>query len=331
MKAPVGEYVVEYQGRDITADIRASVLDITFTDELQGTSDTLDLRIHDADGVWRDDWFPATGDKISVALGWAGAPLLQCGTFVLDEPEFSGPPDIVTLKGVAVPPTTRVRSRRSRGFDALKLRDLVNQVAGDLGLQVVGEPPDITYTRVTQRDETDLFFLRRLATEHGFAFSIRDSGQGGRLIFFEVAQLEAEDAALALDRTDLGSYRLTCATIGTYSAIAATYKDEATGALGNVRVNAAQGVTSSGDVLHRNLGLQKAANAQAMARAMLAEANRSARTGSLGFMGNPLAVSGVNVDLTGFAKLDGKYAIRKSTHRVDRRQTYTTDVEVTGV
>lgn len=71
--------------------------------------------------------------------------------------------------------------------------------------------------------------------------------------------------------------------------------------------------------------------AEIMARAALAEANRLRASGSLSILGRPTALAGCTLDLRTSDRLAGKYLVQSSRHRVGRGSGYVTELEVTYV
>lgn len=49
---------VEYAGKDITVEVSASLLNLTFTDKSADEADELTLTVHDREGHWHRDWYP---------------------------------------------------------------------------------------------------------------------------------------------------------------------------------------------------------------------------------------------------------------------------------
>jgi phage protein D len=154
------EFTLTYLGRDITASVEHEVLSLRYTDVLEGESDTLDVELMDPDGHWRGGWWPKQGDKVATAIGWRGEPLSPCGEFVIDEVSHEGPPDRVTLRALAAETTKALRSNRHLAYEATTLKAIAQAVAARNGLKVVGTVPDFPIQRATQKDETDLAFLK---------------------------------------------------------------------------------------------------------------------------------------------------------------------------
>lgn len=49
---------VEYDGKDITEEISASLLNLTFIDKSADEADEVTITLHDREGHWHKDWYP---------------------------------------------------------------------------------------------------------------------------------------------------------------------------------------------------------------------------------------------------------------------------------
>lgn len=221
MRAPKAEWQLSYENRDVTDELATTVTAVRYTDYLGSKADELELSIVDLDGRWRGGWFPSTGDRIVARVGPEGGPLLHCGSHQVDSVDLSGPPDTVSVRAIAAPAVRSTRTAQSRSFSYTTLADVVATLARELSLEVVGDVRSLPLVQVSQASETTTAFLKRLAEEHGYTFSIRN----GKLVFYEIAALEAARPALALRRTDLDHYRFEAKAQGTYVACRVDYFD----------------------------------------------------------------------------------------------------------
>jgi phage protein D len=231
-QAPKPVWLVTYEGRDVSDELSPMIVSCEYTDALHGKSDAIELTLEDRAGRWRSGWWPSEGDEVALQMGLDGAPLLDCGRFKLGPVKLKGPPDVVTLSGLATGRVQPLRTEQSRAFEDITLADVVSQLAREYGLEVVGEVSPIRIGRITQNRETTLAFLRRLASEYGYAFSIRS----GRLVFYELKALEAAPPVLQIARTDLGGYDFEASAQATYAACELSYFDPGTKQLRTVRV-----------------------------------------------------------------------------------------------
>lgn len=316
------QWVLHYEGRDVTRMMTAYVLSVEVTDKLSGEADELAVQVEDSDGRWRRAWSPVKGDKIAVWFGYAGR-AQPAGTFEVTELEYDGPPSRLAIKAVAASVTAALRTNRSAAYEGQTLREIAGAVARRHGLTLAGDVDDIRIGRVTQNGERDLAFLKRLADDYGHVFTVR----GDQLVFHRTAALSAAPVGLILKPGDLTRWRLADKVTDTYQAAKASYHDPATKGLVEVEVKA-EGV-KSGDTHRITDRSENKAQAEAKARTQLAKLNAGEIGGSLDLMGEPRLAAGSKLRLVEFGtRLDGDYLVETASHRIVRGAGYTTSVEI---
>lgn len=330
---PKGRYKIVYEGKDITTDILPYVIDLTYEDKEKKASDTIELRLDDTDAVWRDAWYPSKGDKIKLSIG-KGDLLVECGTFEVDEIELEGPPDTVVLRAIAAGFSKTTRTKKSTAHEKQTLKQIAQKVASSNGLTLQGEIENIKIERVTQNDETDLTFLRRVADEYGYVFSIRDT----KLVFSSIYKLEDGKAVRTLDRTDLTRYQLRDKSSKTYKKAKVQYHNPATNEVVTYETDKAtnkDGVSynqiKASDTLVIKTKAENRQQAEAKAKAALYKTNSKQQEGTLSVEGDPLLLAGNNFELTGMGAMSGKFHIESSRHRISRGGGYITDILVKRV
>lgn len=325
MKVAEAKWSLIYAGSDITAEIAPEAVSIAYADFDHGKSDEVELRLHDRAHLWKGVWRPAKGDAMELRIGWAGGALLPCGKFEVDEISWEGPPDLVSIRGLAAPISADLRTERTRAFENKTLRQIAGQIAVEHGLTLEGEIEGGPMARVTQYVERDLEFLRRLAGEYDHVFSIRDKA----LYFAKAGDLERQAPAASVSRGEMGRFSFHDASRQTYRACTLSYHDPETSRLIRVTVEA-EGATS-GDVLEVKARVESEAQAKVRAAAELKRANARALTGRISLRGDPRLMAGVVVDITDLGILSGRYLIESSRHRIERRSGYATEVELRHV
>jgi uncharacterized protein len=326
---PTPKVVVLYAQKDITTAITPALIDLTYTDYMEGESDSIELALEDADRKWQDAWYPTHGDKINVQLGYADAPLLPCGDFEIDEIWLDGPPDTVRIKALSAGVTRSVRTRNGRAYDDVTLADIAATIAKRNKMTLVGTIDKIKIKRVTQVYETDLTFLKRVAEGYGYSFSVR----GSKLVFFKRADLKAADTTLTIDRQDVSHYSFRDKVHGIYASATVTYHDPRAKVTRKRKVKdvVAAGNRHSVDDQKINVRAEDDAQARIKADAALDRANGDQTGASLTMPGMVKAMAGINVLLTNFGRMSGKYTITQSRHRVARGSGYTTEIELKRV
>lgn len=309
-------------GRLVTRDLSKYVLSVAYEDHEEGEADTVDVSLEDSEGRFRGEWYPTKGDTLSLRIGYEGAPLVECGAFEVDEITLAGPPDVMTIRAVAAGVTQPRRTREGRAYENTTLRDIAAAVAHRAKLELVGTVEPIRIRRVTQIYENDLEFLRRVANEYGYAFAVK----GPRLVFFKRADLAGEKPALTLDREEITSHSFRDKIMTIVGDTEVSYHDPVTKKVRRATVKDTSRATS-GDRLKLNSRAETPEQAQAKAAAAGEAANREATTCEISLYGDPRIVAGINLTVSGFGALSGRYHVKRSRHTLDRLGGYRTDFE----
>lgn len=313
---------IEYEGRDITSDVSAMLIELTYKDESHGKSDDLQLKFENHDQRWSGSWAPSAGDRIVMRFGWAGSPLQPAGRFEVAEVETEGPPDVVTIKCNSAGVKPALRTERTQGYDEQSLSQIANSVAQRNGLRVVGAVPDLQLGRVTQAGEPDLAFLTRLAEDSGAVFTVK----GDQLVFHDLNSLLTADSVLTLTPRDLTRWRWRYKVQDTAASSQVAYNDPVTGR--TERATATSAAPIGGDVIKPAARVDGPAQAQRMADVQLREANRGKVEGTLDMPGEPRLAAGAKVLANGFGRNDGEFLIETATHKISRSSGFTTSIEV---
>lgn len=439
-------FKILYQQKDVTTELTLSCLSVSYTDNVTGKADEISLDFEDIDEKWRNEWYPTKGDKITLWMGYIeDGDLMPCGTFEIDEIDFQGPPDVVTIKGISAGIKKALRTPNSRALEKQSLREIAQAVADANGLELVdGTKYEVTgfnYTkeanilidaakrlraavakgqlgisdiriisnelliglsdmlhgiglydkartakqnldlilntakgttsidtigpmviqfaslleayaesldktkysktlskldqvrieRVTQNRETDLGFLKRIAGEYGFAFSVRDN----QLIFVAITDLEKADHVITINRTDCSRVSFNDKSMGTVKAAAVRYHSAENNEVVDVEVEAGSDSDSidyspetSDDKIELRVRAENPQQADIKAKAALHKANSDTVTCRLTLEGTRTLLAGLNIRCAdGFGKFSGKYALTKSTHTITKSGGYATDVE----
>ncbi|EGC5694192.1 phage protein D [Salmonella enterica] len=336
MTAPVPQpaYRLVYNQKDITHDVSVYVTSVTYTDKLSGESDEIQVDLEDSEGRWRDAWYPGKGDTLTLYMGCAGENLRECGTFSVDEIELSGPPDNVSLRGLATSVTAALRTKNSRGFENTTLAAIAQRIAGKHHLQLRGQIEPLTLDRVTQYDETDLAFLKRLAGDYGYMVKVTHT----HIIFSSLDALREAAPVFTFTRRDISRYSVRDTINRIYKGAkhrsqnsrtkqVVTY--QADGGESTTTVSAAtRGHSTSADTLTLSGRTGNQGTAARRTRAALNLKNQYQKVATLSMEGNVRLRAGHNVTLTGFGASDGKWLTGSVRHSMTRSGGYTMDVEV---
>lgn len=191
----------------------------------------------------------------------------------------------------------------------------------------------IKLERSTQYRETDLEYLKRIAAEYGFAFTIK----GSVMVFYHQESLEKSESIAKVERVGVKSYSLKDKTSETYKGANVKSHNHKKQELVTVDINAEPQKATNGDsynettkedIIEIRLRAENKQQAEAKAKAALHRHNSRLQEGNLSVEGNPLLLAGSNFELSDMGKLSGKWHITESTHTITKDGGYTTDLEV---
>jgi uncharacterized protein len=316
-------WLLNYAGVNITADASVMVTEFSYSDKAEDHSDELQVTLADRGRQWQSSWFPTRGDTVTAQIGYQGEQMLDCGSFQVDELELTGPPDTFHLKCIAAGITQSLRTKRSAGYEGNTLLDVANLVAQRNGMTLVGAPENINvqFDRITQKHETDLQFLHRLAIAHNYDFSVR----GTQLIFYSRTALENMATIATVLRTSVKSFEFKTKTQQIYKSASATYQNPDQKQL--IAASTSDNEAPTADNRHVIARIENPQTAQLKADGALHQENKDEVTARIAAEGTILLVAGVNITIVGFGKFDGTWHVESSRHRLERSSGYTTEIE----
>jgi phage protein D len=279
------------------------MLSLTYSDKVKGESDEVEIELEDVDDLWKNAWYPEKGAKLTVTIG-----TLKCGTFEIDEIEIKGPPDTVTIRGMATGITNTLRTKKSDANENKTLKQIAQKIADRNGLEMfeitMGSIPSLTLSRSTQNKETDLGYLKRISQDHGVVFAVRDK----KMVFDSVYNLENRKESFILDKTDIESYSLQDKSDGMVKSA----KVESKNAKKNESVSTNlefenykkenPGYTAppvvSQDAYVSSSRSENTQQAESKAKAIMHTSASNQQKGSISIQFNPLAIAGNNFKIT---------------------------------
>jgi len=317
-----------YSGIDITSAVSPMITRISYRDYLSELSGEIDIEVEDHNQQWQSSWYPTLGDEVSLSIGYAGESMLPCGDFQVDQVELNGPPDRFMLRCLAAFITPALRTANSVGYEGQTLLGIAQTIGAKYGLSTVSAPAgiDVAFQRITQKRESDVAFLKRLAVENGYAFTVR----GSSLVFYEFAVLLATPPTMTVNKTEVESFEFRNATYNTYGLAQVAYHNPLSKSLIlESAVGAAE--TPAGEI--RKIVARSENGQQALFRAQSATQASDLRLlqGSITMPGSAQMCSGNTIGISGFANFDGIYLITAAHHTIDRAHGYITRVEVSRV
>jgi len=222
-------YTITANDSDITAKVKDRLTELTITDETGHQSDRVTIALDDRGNPFV---LPEKGAQLNISIGIeksGAAPLVDMGTFVVDEVTAAGPPDRIIIEAKAADMTARLKGKKSRAWDNVTLSDIVSTIARAHNLTpVVGSDLSaIRFPHLDQTNESDMHLLRRLGREHDAVVK----PASGRLVMVKKGQVKTATGKslplVSLTRKDFvePGWEMTARDRGKYKSVTAFYQD----------------------------------------------------------------------------------------------------------
>ena len=333
---------VLYNKKDISVDLAAHLKGLSYTDNMSGEADTLDLTLEDKAGAWQGSWFPEKGATLEATLNtlnWdtlsAGSKSLRLGLFELDEIGSSGFPSEVNIRSVSIPSNNKLRGiERTRSWEKAELKTIANDVASEAGMELTYDTEDNpTLERTEQTEQSDLSFLLALVKDHGLALKVTEN----KVVIFDESKYEEAEPKITIVKpgtfyasgsgisvTDILGYSLSNRSRDIYKACHVRYQHGKKKEV--IEATFTDPEKKEGKTLEIKEEVENIAEAERLAKKRLREKNCQEWTGNITVPGNLNLVAAVTVNLYGFGKFDGKYIITRASHSVG--SGYQTSIEL---
>jgi len=294
---------------------------------------------------------PRRGAALSFRFGQRQANMFESGQgFEIDEIEVDGPPDVVRLRALGNIPSSRIHDQVSYAWEGVTLEQIARSIAAKHGLAVSTDTGGIALRRMTQHDESDLAFLKRLARDYGLVCSLKGDklGTPAVLLLLRAEALEQRPPVFELDRKAVTRFRfrdkIRPGSRGSYTR----YFDSDLKDLVEFEVKVAPDMVFDGllkkavpglwgksqQLRHRLRG--GPANVAINARRALRSSKTYEHEATLTCDGNPRLRSGVTVLLVtegvdGWGANGGAWIVIHSRHSLNVDQGYTTELTIRKV
>ncbi|MCE7729635.1 phage late control D family protein [Vibrio campbellii] len=168
--------IVKWSGKEVSQELSDFVINLNYIDVLDSEkvgTDTVSMTLSNNDGRFYDAWYPEDGDTLECGIGWfddnGRRHSWMWGMFSIDEVRFSINNDRVSIGANAKPVTRgKIDNEESATYEQTSFVTLAEDIANKVGVDVLISPQarDVAYTRVQQRDESQVAMLGRLANEN---------------------------------------------------------------------------------------------------------------------------------------------------------------------
>lgn len=308
--------LITYEGKNITEDISPYLLFFSYNDNSKDTADDLSISLEDRKGLWLSNWTPSKGDKIQVSIE-SEKNILPCGSFEVDQIEYSCPPKILSIKAISVAVSKKLSSEKhSRAWENANISRVIKDIAQDNNLGVYFESEqDYFFERKEQANQSDLEFLSELLSDYGLNLKVND----GKIIVYDLEKQEEKKSVCEIDAYDkkITGWKFTSKSANIFSKAKVKYHDAKKGRLIEAETED-DSVEGTGKTLELSIRAENESDAIAIAEKKLHDLNAKEITGSINLMGDTRFLAGVNIDCKNFGLFSGKYFLSRVSHNFSR-------------
>lgn len=220
-------------GVDLADKLAGRLMSLTLTDNRGFEADQLDVVLTDHDGKLD---IPTRGVELSLALGWADSGLVEKGTYIVDDVEHSGAPDILSLRARSAELNGGLATQRERSWHDCTVGDIVRTIAEECGLiaQISDALAVQKIDHLDQTAESGANLLTRLAKQFDAIATVKN----GALLFITAASgLSASGKplpAITITRASGDRHRFAISDRDTCTSVRAYYHDTAAALKGEI-------------------------------------------------------------------------------------------------
>lgn len=291
---------VEANGKDITDTINQDASKVSFHDEDGTVADEIKLTI---EGEFKR---PKYKDELKLWIG-TEKEMMYCGLFSVQKSvSKSGNSNCIEVSATAVDFSGELKVKRSKSYENISIKQVAGQIAKRHELTLKSDFDDIYIIHLEQTDESDLHFLKRIASDYNGLFAIKNNS----LIFKK--KMKGNKKSEELPRYVLKKSEDTNISIeGTnkelYGSCTASWWDTKESKQKSVTVGSGE------PVKHIKDSFESMADAKAKAEATLQKANSKTKVGTIDTAGFTVYAGGILV-VEGTLEDDGEYHIKTVDH-----------------
>lgn len=306
---------IVYNGVDAQSEISKYLEKFTYEDSTD-KSDTISFSVADRDLKWREAWTPEKGDTILPSIiyenwNYEGEKItVICGSFVVDDFEFSAPPFRGSINGVSTPANTDFKeAENSKTWEAATVQLIAGEIAGKYGMSLVYEAGDIQVAKTEQDKQTDSKFLKGICDKYGLGIKVFSN----RLVIWDYRQYFAKPVVASITPGMVSKYVYKSTMRGTYTGAKVSYTNPKNKETIEIMVG------QEGRVYKSNQKADNEADARLIGENAILMANRKETTMQLTLKTRIAACATQTVQLSGFGKADGKYFVEGVSHSITKK------------
>ncbi|WP_445115009.1 contractile injection system protein, VgrG/Pvc8 family [Acinetobacter sp. WZC-1] len=198
--------IITADNKPLNDEILKRIISVTVTDNRANEADQLDIALDDSDGILQ---MPRRGVRLNCKMGFVGEELHDKGDFIVDESEWAGPPDQITVKASSANFKSNLKEAISKSYHRKSFGQVAAEIAQKhkLSLVMAADLKTIDLNHIDQTNESDLNLLTRLAKQNGAEMSVKKD----RLLIFRAGTAKTASGqnlpAVTITRNDGDQFR----------------------------------------------------------------------------------------------------------------------------
>ncbi len=304
------DFSITVDSHSITEELKSSIISLHITDESGTGSDETTIRLKHGINALK------LKGELKVFLGYKESGLLFMGVYTASEITIQSPPQILGIKCRAANFKGSLKEKTSKEWKEITLGDLVRKIAEKHGYEakIAQKFEDTFIPHITQTDESDINFLRRIGDEHEATVK----PIGGHIIFIPKGGGKSATGKVLgttlLTPKDVINWKVNFNVRSKYgSVIAKWYSYE------------------RGETIEEKVGNEEpsypiyklyptAESAISAASAKLRRLKQNEAKLNVTIPGNPELFAEAKINLSGFCQeIDGEWVIERAEHILDNR------------
>lgn len=155
-------------GQDVTASLKKHILGIEYTDAKDNEADGFKIRFHGENFAP-----PKYKDILKVWLGFEGNLWYICSFSVLKS-RLEHQTKVVSVTATPVNFSTKIKEKRTQSYENVSLEQVLQKIAKRHELSVKNSFYNLMFLHLSQDDQSDLNFMRKVALDIGATFAIKN-------------------------------------------------------------------------------------------------------------------------------------------------------------
>jgi len=305
---------IAVNGKDKTSKILENLISLSFSDQANNESDQLEIKV--AGNFKR----PAAGDEIKLYLGYDGSLTLLCLCRVKTTKKSS---KMLTIIATGVNFSNNFKVKRNITYEKLSIKDIIKQVATRYDLKIKCDYDDLYIVSLAQTNESDMYFLNRIAKEYNAIFNIKND----TIYFLKKIKENKKSELLPRYKIDINN----CIEEPEIVHNQKTFYNSVKVSWHDTKLNQRRVITIPKDaaqpILEYKDSFINEDEARAKAQAKLEKANAGIVTGELKIEGEIMYAGGVLELLNVSANDNLEYSIESIDHSFDKADGWTMTVK----